>query len=766
MARPSRGPVVAASPARPLSHIIGSNVLTPYNALLTALTVMVAATQRWPDTLVGLFVVLNSGIGIAQEVWARRTLERLSVIQAPTVRLERERETVVVAVEDLVAGDVMVLQSGDQVPADGNALSAGLEVDESLLSGESEPVAKHPGDLLLSGSIVVAGTGTVKVTHVGAEAYANQLTSDVRRLRRTRSVLMEDTNQLIVVIIVALVVVGPLLLWGAFRREASWQDAVVDTAAAMGAMVPDGLVLLTSLAFLLSAARLARRGVLTHQLAAVEVLARADLLVLDKTGTLTDGTTRMVGIELLPIDGSTNGVTPEDRRTSGTPGDTPSARRAVIREALGAMAADPGSDQTLDAIHRALPPPTGWTVAERVAFSSTRRWSGADFADHGTWAIGAPELLLTEPESRGLADRHASEGTRVLVLSRGATGDFAALVPVALVLLEEQIRHGAAEAVAYLLRQGMEIKVVSGDHPATVAAVARKVGIPNADRGSAFTELASSGPRDLATDLADHGVIGRASPDEKRTIVRALQDAGHVVAMTGDGVNDALALKVADLGIAMASGAPATRGVADLVLLDSDFTSLPSLVEEGRRVLGSIERVAHLFMVKVAYAAIVAIVAGIVARPYPFLPRQLTWTATLTIGIPGLVLATERCDDRFRPGYLRRVLHRSVPTGAVAAAGLFLLFEIAGRMADGTHSGRAAASIAAVVIGLGVVELSGSRSTLRHWVTGAMTGLGAATLWWPWSRHQLELDLPATVMFVSVAGGGLVVGAHALLWRR
>ncbi len=754
---------------RPLRHIIRANLLTPYNALLATLTVMVAATRRWPDTLIGLFVVLNSTIGIAQEVRARRTLERLSVLHAPTVRLQRDGGTIEIRIEDLAPGDVMCLRSGDQVPADGRVLSDGLEVDESLLSGESQPVVKAPGDTLLSGSIVVAGTGTVAVTDVGPAAYANRLTADVRRLRRTRSSLMDDTNRLIVAIIVALAVVGPLLLWGEFRRDASWQDAFVDAAAAMGAMVPDGLVLLTSLSFLLAAARLAARGVLTHQLSAVEVLARADVLLLDKTGTLTDGTMCLAGIELLPVDSATNNTHTHDPPLLDLPdGAGRAALQALVDDVLGAYAAEPGSDATLAAIHRARSRPTGWDVTASIEFSSARRWSAKSFADRGTWVIGAPELLLSDAADRAHADAYASDGTRVLVVaySTRLPPSPADVTPVALILLEEQIRLGAAEAIAYLLRQGIEIKVLSGDHPATAAAVARRVGIPKAERGVVFDELVAVGSTEGSAGLNEHAVIGRVSPDQKREAVRALQNAGHVVAVTGDGVNDVLALKVADLGIAMASGAPATRGVADLVLLESDFTALPLLVEEGRRVLGSIERVAHLFLVKVVYATIAALVAGIAARPYPFLPRQLTWSAALTIGIPGLVLAGERCGDRFRPGYLERVLRRAVPAGAAAAVGLFLLFEIAVRMAAGTPSGRAATSIAAVVVGLGVVELSGSHSVLQRAVVGAMGGLSAATFWWPSARRTLALELPGTVIALALATGSAVVAVHALMWRR
>lgn len=736
--------------SRPLRQIVWANVVTPYNALLLTLTLLVATTHRWGDTLVGLFVVLNSGIGIAQEVRARHILNQLSVVYAPTVRVVRGSTEVVIGVTNLVPGDVMHLSSGDQVPADGFATSLGLEVDESLLSGESEPIIKELGDGLLSGSIAVAGSGTVKVTKVGKDAYAHQVTADVRRLRRTRSTLVEDTNRLLIIVMGSLVVVGPLLLWGELRRNASWQDAVVDAAAAMGAMVPDGLVLLTNMAFLLAAARLAHRGVLTHQLAAVEVLARADTILLDKTGTLTDGSIKLIGVERI-----TDAYLDLDDE--------------LIDDVLGALAAEPGSSPTLSAIHQAKKAPIGWNVSASVDFSSSRRWSAVTFDQHGTWAIGAPEVL-GYGRHHARVDELAAEGMRVLVLARSDRHPStpADLEPVALVVLEEQIRPGAPEAIAYMVRQGMTIKVVSGDHPATVAAVARRVGVPHADQGVRFSDMKLSGDirgSVLVNRVAGIAVFGRVAPDEKRLIVRSLQAEGHVVAMTGDGVNDALALKDADLGIAMASGAPATRALADIVLLDSDFTSLPRLVEEGRRVLANVERVAHLFLVKVLYAALLALLVGVTARAYPFLPRQLTWTAALTIGIPGLVLAGEHTNRRFRPGYLARVLRRSIPAALIATAGLWLCFEVQSGKQGGVARGRAAVSVAAVVMGLGVIELSGTAGARLRLLEASMVALLGATLSWPWSRHQLALELPAEGLTTAVLVGCAVVGMQAWVWR-
>ena len=397
----------------------------------------------------------------------------------------------------------------------------------------------------------------------------------------------------------SLVVVGPLLLWGELRRNASWQDAVVDAAAAMGAMVPDGLVLLTNMAFLLAAARLAHRGVLTRQLAAVEVLASADTILLDNTGTLTDGTITLIGIVRLP-------------------GECADLDDHLIDDVLGALSADPGSSSTLTAIHKAKKAPINWNVVASVEFSSSRRWSAVTFDQHGTWAIGVPEVLLHDDRHHARVDESASQGMRVLVLVRGDSHPSAPtdLEPVALLLLEEQIRPGAPEAIAYLVRQGMTIKVVSGDHPATVAAVARRVGVPHAGHGVRFREM------------------NIAANDQRSAFGRSNSRCRRV------------------------------------------RPSVPQREAPHRRRTATRGSCSSPFSGEVVYAALLAVLVGVTARPHPFLPRQLTWTAALTIGIPGLVLAGEHTNRRFRPGYLVRVLRRSIPAAIIATVGLWLCLAV------------------------------------------------------------------------------------------
>ena len=739
--------------SRPLTSIIRANVLTRFNAILGVLFVAVMAVGSPADALFGLVVVWNALIGIGQELRAKRTLDRLAVLNAPRATVVRDGTEQVVAVGEVVLDDLVRLRTGDQVPADGVVSEAeGLEIDESLLTGESDPVDKAAGAQVLSGSIVVAGAGTFQATAVGADAYAHRLAIETKRFTKTRSELMAGIDTLLRYITWGLIIIGPILLISQLTRgNESVSDAIVGTVAALVGMVPEGLVLLTSIAFFVAALNLARRKVLVQELPAVEGLARVDVVCLDKTGTLTDGTIRFAALE--PVDGQDG---------SG------------IDAALGALADDPNPNATLGALAAAFPPSAGWDRTASVPFSSARKWSGATFDGWGSWVLGAPEIVLagcgpTPRFGRGWTSCPAPGNgccswpmpTRRSRANRSRT----AWRRSALLTFEEQVRSDAAQTLRYFEAQGVALKVISGDNPRTVAAVARRVGVPAADQPVDARQLPDD-PLELTEVVNRTTVFGRVTPNQKRAFVRALQQRSHVVAMTGDGVNDALALKDADIGVAMGNGAPATRAVAQLVLLDGRFAVLPRVVAEGRRVIANIERVASLFLIKNVYSALLAVAVAVVAVPYPFLPRHLTLVSTLTIGIPAFVLSLAPSNERYRPGFLRRVLAVSVPTGIITAAAVFCSYALARAEEVHPDEARTAATVTAMVIGLVVLLLVAEPLVLwKVALVAAMGGIFAATMAIPRTREFFALYLPWLMLAQSLAIGAVASIVVFLAWR-
>jgi cation-transporting ATPase E len=740
--------------SRPLSAIIRANVLTRFNAILGVLFVAVLAVGSPADALFGLVIVWNAAIGIVQELRAKRTLDRLAVLNAPSATVVRDGAEHAVAVGEVVLGDLLRLRTGDQVPADGSVVTAdGLEVDESLLTGESDPIDKVPGTEVRSGSIVVAGSGTFQATAVGADAYAQRLAAETKRFTKTRSELMEGIDTLLRYISWGLVIIGPILLVSQLTRgNESTSDAVVGTVAALVGMVPEGLVLLTSIAFFVGALSLARRKVLVQELPAVEGLARVDVVCLDKTGTLTDGAIRFASMETL--------------------GDTDEIRAEA---ALAALADDPHPNATLGALAAAFPASDGWARTASVPFSSARKWSGSTFDGHGSWVLGAPEIVLgaCAPDTalRSRVDTLSASGQRVLLVAHAETtldGEQlpAGLSPAAVLAFEEQVRPDAAETMRYFESQGVGLKVISGDNPRTVGAVAARVGVPDVGQPIDARTLPAD-PAELVAVVDESTVFGRVTPNQKRSFVHALQQRAHVVAMTGDGVNDALALKDADIGVAMGNGAPATRAVAQIVLLDGRFSVMPRVVAEGRRVIANIERVASLFLIKNVYSALLAVVVAVVAVPYPFLPRHLTLVSTLTIGVPAFVLSLAPSNERYRPGFLRRVLAVSVPAGVITATAVFSAYALARAQSARPDEARTASTIVAMIVGLVVLVLVAQ--PLAPWKVGliaAMGGLFVLAMLLPRLRKFFALYVPATVLVEAIIIGVAAAVVVAVVWRE
>lgn len=716
------------SSSRSIVAILRANVFTIFNAILASAVVVVLAVGSWQDAVFGFVLLLNTLTGTIAELRAKRALDNLAVLAAPTAHVIRDGEAKDIEVSQVVLGELLELRSGDQVPADGQVLSSnGCEIDESILTGESVAVRKHENDQVLSGTTVIGGSARIRVTAVGEHSYANRLAMEARKYSVVTSELQEGTNRVLTWISWVIVPMTLLLLWSQLRvaggisgslDSGQWKAAVVLAVAGVVGMVPQGLVLLTSVNFAAAAMTLARRKVLVQELPAVEVLARVDMLCLDKTGTLTSGAVELDHIEsclgsaCADGDGGSlaAGKVSADAAAGGSAGTgsgavVPASADDAARAALAYLVGGSEANATGSAIAAGL---TGLEPAQAryaIAFNSARKWSAVQ-TQAGAYVLGAPEIVLAGSTGSGSteADNADSDGTglgstdnaalervkalagtgkRVLVLAHSnqeldqsenptLPKDLTAAL---LVVLAEQVRPDAAQTLDYFKRQGVAVRVISGDNPVTVAAIAAHLGLRNPDGGEpvgvdARTLPAIEDTQALADVLEKHTVFGRVTPEQKRAFVNALKSRGHTVAMTGDGVNDALALKDADLGIAMGNAAPATKAVSRLVLLNSQFDALPSVVAEGRRVIANMERVASLFLTKTTWAALLAAVVAITGFVYPFLPRQLTIVSSLTIGIPAFVLALAPTNQRYRAGFLARVLRLSVPAGVIVVVGV------------------------------------------------------------------------------------------------
>ena len=680
--------------SRSLAAIVRENVFTLFNAIIVGASVIVLLFGHIQDGIFGGVMVINAVIGIVSELRAKRTLDALAIVDAPRARVVRDSSAQQIPAAEVVLDDVVSLGLGDQVPVDGEALEVnGLEVDESLLTGESRPVKKQAGDRLLAGTSVVAGAGAMRATAVGADVYAQGISAAARQFTRTVSEIQASINRVLQVVSFLLVPVVVLTFWSQNRVAGAdggdWRNALVLSVASIIGMIPQGLVLLTSMNFALGSATLARRGVLVQELPAVEVLARVDALCVDKTGTLTTGGIRVRSVEVLAGD------------------------RDQVLGALAAASADrTNATATAIAAHleeKGAPAPLG-PQAWGVPFSSARKWSA--WGDGRTaWILGAPEIVIDRALEGGaraleLAAGAASQGARVVALVSAPAALVEDRLPearlaAAVITLEEDLREDAAETLDYFRQQGVHVRVISGDNPTTVGALAAQAGLTAPGGGEPRLMDARELPEDTASEefaraIASHDVFGRVTPEQKRAMVGALQGRGHCVAMTGDGVNDALALKDADLGIAMGNGSQATKAIAQIVLVDSKFSVLPGVVAEGRRIIANMERVSSLFLAKTTYAAILVIITALVGWRYPFLPRQFSYIDSLTIGIPAFFLALWPNRRRYVPGFLRRTLSLAMPTGAVLAAAALTAFGIV----EGPPSSReSTAAILALMVG-------------------------------------------------------------------
>ncbi|MDQ1010051.1 cation-transporting ATPase E [Streptomyces sp. V4I23] len=764
--RVARGEVndVPVRSSRSAVDIVRANVFTRFNAIIGVLWVIMFFVAPIQDSLFGFVIVANTGIGIVQELRAKRTLDSLAVIGEAKPRVRRDGVASTVSTSGIVLGDLVELGPGDKVVVDGELAEAdNLEIDESLLTGEADPVLKQPGDQVMSGSFVVAGGGAFTATKVGREAYAAQLAEEASRFTLVHSELRSGISTILKYVTWMMVptAIG-LIISQLVAEDTDLKDSIARTVGGIVPMIPEGLVLLTSVAFAIGVIRLGRKQCLVQELPAIEGLARVDVVCLDKTGTLTEG--GMDVTEVRPLGGTDE---------------------AYVRQVLGALGeSDPRPNASLQAIIEAYPDSEEWRCTESLPFSSARKYSGASFSEGNgetsTWLLGAPDVLLPDDDPvLDETDALNQQGLRVLLLTKAAEELDApspadGAKPAALIVLEQRLRPDAPATLRYFADQNVAAKVVSGDNAVAVGAVADKLGLPGSDRTVDARRLPADRSA-MGAEIDANAVFGRVSPRQKRDMVGALQSRGHTVAMTGDGVNDVLALKDADIGVSMGSGSEATRAVAQIVLLNNSFATLPSVVAEGRRVIGNITRVATLFLTKTVYSVLLAILVVCSQVEYPFLPRHLTLLSTLTIGVPAFFLALAPNKERAKSHFVRRVMRYAIPAGLIAASTTFSTYLLARSHYSGPgalDAETSAATLTLFLVAMWVLAIIARPYT--WWRIGLVAAMGAGfllVLVVPWLQDFFALKLvgvtmPWTAVAIAAGGAALLEFAWRVVGRR
>ena len=752
--------------SRSVASIVTANVFTLFNAIIGGFFILILSLGLFADAIFGLIAIVNSGIGIRQELKAKETLDQLALLVAPRAKVIRDGRITELLASEVVPGDVVRVEPGDQLVADGPVVDTrGLTIDESLLTGESDGIRKCVGDRMLSGSFALSGSGHYEIDAVREDSYAEKIAGEAREFRHEASPLQQEVNQVLRATTIALVPIAIIVLVGFSLHDKEFREAAQEATAGLVTLIPEGLVLLMSVTFAVAAVRLARQNTLVQQMSATEALAAVDTICVDKTGTLTDGSLKLIKVE------------------SADPAGLADAERA-----LGTFAASAGErNRTLETI-AAVFPATPERPSAEVPFSSQWKWSGLTL-NGSSWVIGAPDILksagaleLPEGLQRALAE-HTSAGRRVVALgeARGglptdpATQAPPPLEPRALVVLEETLRADAAETIAFMRTQEVDLKLISGDARETVTAVAHAVGVPE---GAGVIE----GPQ-LPTDyggLADaaerNTVFCRITPEQKKLLVAALAKSGRYTAMIGDGVNDVPALKEAKLAVAMGSGSQITKGVADIVLLRDEFSMLPRAVGEGRRIARNIHRLGRLYLTKSVYAGFLILLAAIFDFTFPFLPRQLTVAALLTIGIPSFVLALAPSEGPLYRGRLLKALAAfAFPAGISMGVASLLSFFFVDTVFGGTiEEGRTAATTTLIVLGLCFIVLlergpGREHITVQSYMLALIAGLGAifaGILAIEPVRTFFELELIAGGQwFVALLCVALGLGLAGAAWR-
>ena len=699
---------------RTYKQIVRENTLTFFNFLNLVLLVLVLLVGSYKNAFFVCIIIINTLIGIAQEIRAKKTIDKLAILTAKKSIVIREGKKWTVPTEELVLDDLVCLKTGDQVPADAKVLEGSVEVNESLLTGESDNLPKNVGDELFSGSFVTAGEACCQIIHVGKDNYAAQITSEAKEFKRHNSELKNSLNAILKVISIIIVPLGALLFYKQYYIVGNtFKDSVVSMVAGVLGMIPEGLVLLTSVALTLGALVLANKKTLVQELYCIETLARVDTLCLDKTGTITEGTMCVERVEpwsesLLrnltedkeePDEGGViqdKEIQPENTETQSpyTGLQTEADQAETIDEAetlqdiheiedmMGnLMYVLKDQNATIDALRKRFPTKTSMTPEHIIPFSSDRKYSGAVFEDRGTYLMGAAQFLFPEgrEEVLDVCQKYAQEGLRVLTLAHSSqmaegTELPADLEPVALLLLTDVIREEAPDTLKFFDSQEVDLKVISGDDPVTVSAIAKRAGLKNAESYVDATTLETE--EDLEEAVSKYSVFGRVTPQQKKEMVQALQKQGHTVAMTGDGVNDVLALKEADCSIAMAQGSDAAKNIANVVLLDSNFASMPHIVNQGRRVVNNIRTAASMFLIKTMFSVMLSLLTIFFGNTYPFEPIQMSLISACAVGIPTFLLAQENNYDKIDHTFLRHVFLNAFPAAITISSCVFVIMLV------------------------------------------------------------------------------------------
>jgi cation-transporting P-type ATPase E len=756
--------------SRSTASIVAGNVFTLFNAIIGAFFVLDLALGLYADSIFGLIAVINSYIGIRQELKAKKTLDELAVLVAPRADVVRDGEAMELLGTEIVPGDVVQVAPGDQLIADGEVIaSRGMTMDESLLTGESDGIRKGDGDRVLSGSFCVSGSGHYVVDAVRDESYAGQIAGEAKTFRHPPSPLQEEVNRVILASTYVMLPLAAVLILSFEVRSVGLESAAETSTAGLVTLIPEGLVLLMSVTFAVAAVRLAKRDTLVQQMSATESLAAVDTICVDKTGTLTAGELRLAGVEYA------DGIDPD-----------------AGAQALGRFAASAGDrNSTLETIAKKFPGQGGKVTGE-VPFSSEYKWSGISLdggSGSATYVMGAPDIL-TESGALTLPSRLAAKleeetaaGRRVVAFGQTsealpedpAAGGAPKLTPLALVVLEETLRPDAAETIATMREENVDLKLISGDAAATVTAVAYAVGVPR-DAGVVEGPDLPEDEEGLKKAALENTIFCRIKPEQKKALVGALVAAGRYVAMIGDGVNDVPALKRARMAVAMGSGTQVTKGVADVVLLKDEFGRLPEAVGEGKRIARNIHRLGRLYLTKTVYAATLILLVAVPGFKFPFLPRHLTVAAFLTIGIPSFVLALMPSDGPLYRGRLLRALAAfAVPAGVATALGSILSFFLVDVVAGAsTAAGRTAATTTLIVLGLAFILLlergpGREHIAIQSNMLAMVMGLGgtfAGILALPFLRDFFDLVLlSAPEWFLALFSAAIGLTIASLLWK-
>ena len=678
---------------RTYKQIIRENTLTFFNFLNLVLLILVLMVGSYRNAFFVMIIVINTLIGIAQEIRAKKTIDKLAILTARKSVVIREGKKWTVPTEELVLDDIVCLKSGDQVPADAKILEGSIEVNESLLTGESDNLPKSEGDELVSGSFVTSGEACCQIIHVGKDNYASQITSEAKEFKRHNSELRNSLNAILKVISIIIVPLGALLFYKQFYMVGnSFRDSVVSMVAGVLGMIPEGLVLLTSVALTLGALVLANRKTLVQELYCIETLARVDTLCLDKTGTITEGTMCVERVEPYhpgnrkkakdeedtdAEDGGENAVS-DKMQAENVPGEDITGIEKIVSNLMYVLK---DQNATADALRKRFPAKKDMELEHVIPFSSDRKYSGAVFKDEGTYLMGAVQFIFPDgnEELTEHCRQYAEDGLRVLVLARSSemaegTELPEGLEPVALLLLTDVIREEAPETLKFFDSQEVDLKVISGDDPVTVAAIARRAGLKNADRYIDATMLETE--EDIQKAVEEYSVFGRVTPQQKKEMVLALKSQGHTVAMTGDGVNDVLALKEADCSIAMAQGSDAAKNIANVVLLDSNFASMPHIVNQGRRVVNNIRTAASMFLIKTMFSVMLSLLTIFFGEAYPFEPIQMSLISACAVGIPTFLLAQENNYEKIDHTFLRHVFLNAFPAALTITSCVFAVMLV------------------------------------------------------------------------------------------